>query len=78
MLCKMTSKNQLTLPKEVLKNCPEHTYFEARWESGKIILEPVLIRPLENQELSSIRDRIASLGITENDIADIVAEARSP
>jgi len=41
----MTSKNQLTLPREVLRHCQDQTYFDARWESGRIVLEPVVIRP---------------------------------
>jgi len=77
MLCKMTSKNQLTLPKEVLSHCQDQTYFDARWESGHIILEPVVVRPVETPDLAAIRDKVASLGISEEDLGNIVAEARS-
>jgi hypothetical protein len=76
MLCKMTSKNQLTLPKEVLRNCRNQSYFDARWESGRIVLEPVVIRPLESPQLTAIRDKIDNLGIDEDDLAGIVAEVR--
>ncbi|TVR33323.1 MAG: AbrB/MazE/SpoVT family DNA-binding domain-containing protein [Spirochaetaceae bacterium] len=76
MLCKMTSKNQLTLPKEVLRHCQDQSYFDARWESGRIVLEPVVIRPLESPQLAAIRDKVDRLGIGEADLAGIVAEAR--
>ncbi len=76
MLCKMTSKNQLTLPKEVLRYCQDQTYFDARWESGRIVLEPVVIRPVESPQLAAIRDKVGSLEVGEDDLAGIVAEAR--
>jgi len=72
----MTSKNQLTLPREVLRHCQDQTYFDARWESGRIVLEPVVIRPLESPQLAAIRDKVDRLGIDEDDLAGIVAEAR--
>jgi hypothetical protein len=76
MLCKLTSKNQLTLPKDVLNHCQNQTYFDARWEAGHIILEPVIVSPVEAPELAAIRDKIAALDLTEENVADMVAEAR--
>lgn len=35
MLVKLTSKNQLTLPKAVLDKLPEATYFEIEAEGGE-------------------------------------------
>ena len=43
MLAKLTSKNQLTLPKAVLDKLPAATYFEVQAEGGRIILTPVRI-----------------------------------
>jgi bifunctional DNA-binding transcriptional regulator/antitoxin component of YhaV-PrlF toxin-antitoxin module len=34
MLSKITSKNQLTIPKEVIKNFPSTEYFEIVAENG--------------------------------------------
>ena len=76
MLCKLTSKNQLTLPRDLLRNCENQTYFDARWEAGRIILEPVVISPLETPELAAIRDKVATLELSEADVAEFVAEAR--
>ncbi len=76
MLCKMTSKNQLTLPKDVLTYCKDQVYFDARWEAGHIVLEPVAVTPLESPELAAIRNKVGDLGLDETDIGSIVAEAR--
>jgi bifunctional DNA-binding transcriptional regulator/antitoxin component of YhaV-PrlF toxin-antitoxin module len=76
MLCKMTSKNQITLPKEVLRDFGGREYFNARVEDGRIILEPMIVRPVETRHLSDIRNRIQSLGLTEETLAQWVEEAR--
>jgi bifunctional DNA-binding transcriptional regulator/antitoxin component of YhaV-PrlF toxin-antitoxin module len=76
MLCKLTSKNQITLPKEVLKGFQGKEYFNARVEPGRIILEPMIVRPIETSQLASIRDAVAESGITEEDVPNLVDEAR--
>jgi hypothetical protein len=73
----MTSKNQITLPKELVNQLTGGNYFDARLENNKIILEPVIIRPVETPELAAIRDKIAGADLTEKSIPDIVAEARN-
>jgi len=76
MLCKMTSKNQITLPKEVLRDFSGRDYFNARVEDGRIILEPMIVRPVETQRLAAIRDRIEAQGLTEDASAALIDEAR--
>lgn len=71
MLAKITSKNQLTLPRAVLDKVPEATYFEIEAEGGRIILTPVRI-----SRVDAVREKLAQLGITENDIEDAVQWAR--
>ena len=75
MLVKKTSKNQITLPKEIIKNFPQIEYFEAKVEDGKIILTPVKIVSA-NITLEKIREKIKSLGITEEDVKEAVKWAR--
>lgn len=77
MLCKMTSKNQITLPKELMERWPGQVYFDAREEEGRIVLVPVSVRPVETPELGAIRNKLASMGLNEDSVADIVAEARN-
>lgn len=76
MLCKLGAKNQITLPKELLDGIGGREYFEARREGARIVLEPVLVRPLESPNLSAIRSRVAGLGIDEDAIESMVAEVR--
>ncbi|GAB6064925.1 AbrB/MazE/SpoVT family DNA-binding domain-containing protein [Aquifex pyrophilus] len=75
MLVKKTSKNQITLPKEVLKNFPEAEYFEVRVEKGRIVLIPVKTIP-SNITLEKIRKKIKIAGLTERDIEEAVKWAR--
>ena len=71
MLAKLTSKNQLTLPKAVLATCPGTKYFDVTEDNGRIVLTPVRINRAD-----AVRAKLADLGITEDDIADAVSWAR--
>ncbi len=71
MLAKMTSKNQLTLPKSVVAEMGDAEYFDVRSENGCIVLEPVRI-----QRADAVRAKLAALGMEEDDVADAVAWAR--
>ena len=71
MLAKLTSKNQLTLPKTVLASCPDTEYFEVTEENGRIVLTPVRINCA-----GAVRAKLAELGIGEDDVADAVNWAR--
>ena len=71
MLVKLTSKNQLTLPKSVLQSCQGAEYFEVSEEDGRIVLTPVrMTRP------DAVRSSLARLGIGENAVAEAVDWAR--
>lgn len=71
VLAKKTSKNQLTLPKEVVKDFPGVEYFSVRSEGGRIVLEPFV-----QSRADQVRARLSELGIDEQDVADAVAWAR--
>lgn len=75
MLAKKTSKNQLTLPKEVVKSFPDAEYFDVSVKDRNIILMPVRITPAD-AVLEGIRDKLKKLGITEGDVAEAVKWAR--
>ena len=75
-MCKLTSKNQVTLPKELVRQCGVQTYFEARLDGNRIVLEPVVVQPMESSQIKGIRDRVARLGLDEDDVEQLVAEAR--
>ena len=69
MLAKLTSKNQLTLPKAVVREFPGTRYFEVRTEKGRIVLLP----GPGLTSLDGVWRKIESLGITEKSVEDAVA-----
>lgn len=75
MLAKKTSKNQLTLPKEIVKAFPDAEYFDVSVKDRKIVLMPVKMTPAD-MTLEGIRGKMAKLGITEGDVAEAVKWAR--
>lgn len=72
MLAKLTSKNQLTLPKAVLSFCPGAEYFDVSEQNGRIILTPVRLNKAD-----AVRSKLADLGISEDDVAGAVDWART-
>ena len=73
MLAKLTSKNQLTLPKSVTQAVGAAEYFHVEARAGQIILTPVRI-----QRGDAVRAKLAELDLTDADMADAVAWARTP
>ena len=73
MLAKLTSKNQLTLPKSVTSALGAVEYFDVQAKGGQIILTPVRI-----QRADSVRAKLAELNIDEQDVGDAIAWARQP
>jgi hypothetical protein len=71
MLAKMTSKNQLTLPKSITSLVGTPEYFEVEVKAGQVILTPVRI-----QRADAVRAKLAELNLTEVDVAEAVAWAR--
>jgi hypothetical protein len=75
MLVKKTSKNQITLPKEILKRIVETDYFEVKVENGNIVLIPVKVIPAK-VSLEAIRKKIKQRGLDEDTITEAVEWAR--
>ena len=65
MLAKLTSKNQLTLPKAVLAEFQACEYFDVTAENGRIVLTPVRVT-----RANAIRAKLAALGISETDVQE--------
>lgn len=72
MLAKMTSKNQLTLPKSVVNSVGKTDYFEVDVENGRIVLTPVRI-----QQADAVRAKLEALGIDAQDVVDAIDWARN-
>lgn len=71
MLAKVTTKNQLTLPKSIVNEFPDTEYFDVQAENGRIVLTPVRI-----QRADAVRAKLADMGLAENDVAEAVAWVR--
>jgi hypothetical protein len=71
MLAKLTSKNQLTLPKSITAAVGTAEYFDVEASNGRIVLTPVRI-----QRGDAVRAKLAELGLRQGDIADAVEWAR--
>ena len=72
MLAKITSKNQLTLPKSAVQALGAVEYFDVEVRAGQIVLTPVRI-----QRGDAVRAKLAALGLGEDDVADAVRWARA-
>lgn len=71
MLAKLTSKNQLTLPKRITDALGPIEYFDVRLENGLIVLAPVRI-----QKADAVRAKLDALGIGSSDVEKAVDWAR--
>ena len=71
MLAKLTSKNQLTLPKAVISGFPNTEYFDVTEENGRIVLTPVRLTRAD-----AVRAKLAELRLTDADVAEAVSWAR--
>ena len=75
MLSKLTAKNQITIPKDVLSKLPgEVRYFDVAYKEGMVILKPV---KLYESDLEGIRTKIKKLGLSEDCVGEAIRWVRS-
>jgi bifunctional DNA-binding transcriptional regulator/antitoxin component of YhaV-PrlF toxin-antitoxin module len=74
MLAKLTSKNQITIPKKIIAQLGEIRYFEVALQEGVIVL-----RPLKTYytDLDKIHSKVAKLKLTPDSVSEAVNWARS-
>lgn len=75
MLAKKTSKNQVTLPKKILKEIPDTDYFDVSLREGVVVLRPVTVTE-PGTRLTSVRRKIRDLGLEPKDIDHAIQWAR--
>jgi len=75
MLAKKTSKNQITLPRDIAKNFPDTVYFDVVIENSQILLKPVKVVPSQSS-LEKVRLKMKKLGMTEKDVTEAITWAR--
>ncbi len=74
MLTKITSKNQISIPKSIMEQLHGVKYFDLAWKDGTVILRPLK----ENTtDLDNIRSKIRKIGLTPKTVDEAVQWARS-
>jgi bifunctional DNA-binding transcriptional regulator/antitoxin component of YhaV-PrlF toxin-antitoxin module len=71
MLAKLTSKNQLTLPKKALEALGDVTHFEVEVAEDHLVLRPARIGAA-----AAVRRKLAELGVSDEDVTNAVTWAR--
>jgi AbrB family looped-hinge helix DNA binding protein len=74
MLAKITSKNQITIPKKIIDQISDVDYFDVELKGGTILLRPLR---LYDTDLEKIRAKVRKLGIKEDAVAEAIKWARS-
>ena len=74
MLAKMTSKNQITIPRKIIQQLPDVEYFEVELKDGIVMLKPLKVY---DTSLEKIRAKVKKLGLRENTVKEAIRWARS-
>ena len=74
MMAKLTSKNQITIPKKIIEQLGATRYFQVELQDGVILLKPL---KTFDTDLVKIRSKIKKLGLTPDSVGEAVKWARS-
>ena len=74
MLAKLTAKNQITIPKQIIDQIPETRYFDVTLNGETVVMKPVTIY---DTDLEQIRSKIKKLGLKPDCVAEAIKWARS-
>jgi hypothetical protein len=74
MLAKLTSKNQITIPKSIINQIPKTDYFEVELKNDMVVLKPVIVY---GTDLEKIRSKIKRLGLKRESVNEAIEWARS-
>jgi len=74
MLAKITSKNQITIPKKIIEKIPDVKHFDIEYKNGVVILKPI---KFFDTNLDQIRSKIKKLGLKKDSVAEAIKWARS-
>ena len=74
MLAKITSKNQVTIPKKIIGQMPGVKYFEVELKDGKIELKPLRVY---ETDLEKTRSKMKNLGLKPDSVREAVEWVRS-
>lgn len=65
MLAKLTSKNQITLPKAIISAFQGTDYFDVTEEDGRIVLAPVRVTPARQFSLADAESLIEKMELLQ-------------
>jgi len=74
MLAKLTSKNQITIPKKIIEQLPAVEYFEVELKDGVVVLKPLKVY---DTSMERIRAKVKKLRLQENTVKEAIEWARS-
>jgi bifunctional DNA-binding transcriptional regulator/antitoxin component of YhaV-PrlF toxin-antitoxin module len=74
MIAKMTSKNQITIPKKIIEQLADVEYFEVELVDGVVMLKPLKVY---DTSLERIRGKVKKLRLQENTVKEAIEWARS-
>lgn len=74
MLAKLTSKNQITIPKQIVDQIPEARYFDVELNGEVVVMKPLKIY---DTDLEKIRAKIKKMELKPDCVAEAVEWARS-
>ncbi len=74
MLTKITSKNQITIPKKIVDQLPDVQYFDLQIKEGIVLLKPVKIY---DTNLEQIRSKMKKLGLRSDSVREAIKWVRS-
>ena len=75
MLAKKTSKNQITLPKAVVRQLPDVQYFDISVREGEVVVRPAVVSA-SGERVKAVRNKMRALGLSEKDVDDAITWAR--
>jgi len=74
MLAKLTSKNQITIPKKIIEQLPAVEYFEVELKDGVVVLKPLKVY---DTSMERIRAKVKKLRLQENTVKEAIEWPRS-
>ncbi len=74
MPAKLTSKNQITIPKSVMAKLPNVRYFDVDYADGRILLKPLRVY---DTDFEKVRAKMKRSGLSEDCVDEAVRWARS-
>ena len=73
MLAKLTSKNQITIPKKIMDQLPDVKHFDVNLDEGVILMKPLQVYDVD---LDRIRSKMKKLGLEKDTVAEAIKWAR--